>query len=253
MRKRVSFEKLPSVGRTFCLDADCGRGNVDRGRRDRPLHILPLQFASRPCHYPGGMRDIRTGIVIQAKSLCLRLLFSYATRCHNPVRRHHSGRKRRLCSYHHAFSYFARRYGFYALGSIQPHVFPQPSAHDVAEGIDPLRELEPPVIFGSSSTPSPVMEQFSCGADVPIRMIVDPDLPGARGDPRAQLHRYDGRVDEDAGGYARRRSILNGRRRSRQSAGQRNEGVAENDLRRASLLKLVLAFLIPQKGGIEID
>ena len=48
--------------------------------------------------------------------------------------------------------------------------------------IDLLRELELPAIFGSSFTPSPVMEQISREADVPIYMIDDDDLPGEPGD-----------------------------------------------------------------------
>lgn len=89
---------------------------------------------------------------------------------------------RQLYSYHNSFSYFARRYGFKVLGSIQPHDFSEPSAHDVAEVIDLLRELKLPAIFGSSFTPSPVMEQISREADVPIYMIDDDDLPGEPGD-----------------------------------------------------------------------
>ena len=89
---------------------------------------------------------------------------------------------RQLYSYHNSFAYFARRYGYTILGSIQPHDFTEPSAHDVAEIIDLLRELKLPAIFGSSFTPSPVMEQISREAYVPIYMIDDDDLPGVPGD-----------------------------------------------------------------------
>ena len=89
---------------------------------------------------------------------------------------------RQLYSYHNSFSYIARRYGFKVLGSIQPHYFSEPSAHDVAEVIDLPRELELPAISGSSFTPSPVMEQISREADVPNYMIDDDDLPGEQGD-----------------------------------------------------------------------
>lgn len=89
---------------------------------------------------------------------------------------------RRLYSYHNSFSYFARRYGFNVLGSIQPQDFSEPSQHDVAEVIDLLRELDLPAFFGSSFAPSPVMEQISREADVPFYMIDDDDLPGEPGD-----------------------------------------------------------------------
>ena len=89
---------------------------------------------------------------------------------------------RQLYSYHNSFGYFARRYGYTILGSIQPHDFSEPSAHDVAEIIELLREKELPVIFGSSFTPSQVMEQISRESGVPIVMLDDDDLPGEPGD-----------------------------------------------------------------------
>ena len=89
---------------------------------------------------------------------------------------------RQLLSYHNSFGYFARRYGYTILGSIQPHDFSEPSAHDVAEIIDLLREKELPAIFGSSFTPSSVMDQISRESGVPIVMLNDDDLPGVPGD-----------------------------------------------------------------------
>lgn len=94
---------------------------------------------------------------------------------------------RQLYTYHNSFSYFARRYGFNVLGSIQPHDFSEPSEHDVTEVIDLLRELDLPAIFGSSFAPSPLMEQISREADVPIYMIDDDDLPGEPVDPEHSL------------------------------------------------------------------
>ena len=90
---------------------------------------------------------------------------------------------RQLYSYHNSFGYFARRYGYTVLGSIQPHDFSEPSAHDVAEIIELLREKKLPAIFGSSFTPSPVMEQISRETGVPIFMLEDDDLLGEPGDP----------------------------------------------------------------------
>ena len=96
-------------------------------------------------------------------------------------------KNRQLLSYHNSFGYFARRYGYTILGSIQPHDFSEPSAHDVAEIIDLLREKELPAIFGSSFTPSSVMDQISRESGVPIVMLNDDDLPG---EPGAHEHSY---------------------------------------------------------------
>lgn len=90
---------------------------------------------------------------------------------------------RQLYSYHDSFSYFARRYGYTIVGTLQPHDFSEPSAQDVAEAIELLRELDLPAIFGSSFSPSPVLEQISREADVPIYWYDDDNLPGEPGDP----------------------------------------------------------------------
>ncbi len=62
-----------SAGQTFRLDDDGGRGHRDRGRRDGPVHLLPLQSARRPRNGPGRKRDIRTGALVQAKGPRLRI------------------------------------------------------------------------------------------------------------------------------------------------------------------------------------
>ncbi len=89
---------------------------------------------------------------------------------------------RQLYSYHDSFSYMARRYGYTIVGTLQPHDFSEPSAQDVAGAIELLRELELPAIFGSSFSPSPVLEQISREADVPIYWYDDDNLPGEPGD-----------------------------------------------------------------------
>ena len=90
---------------------------------------------------------------------------------------------RQLYSYHDSFSYMARRYGYTIVGTLQPHDFSEPSALDVAEAIELLRELDLPAIFGSSYSPSTVLEQISREADVPIYWYDDDNLPGEPGDP----------------------------------------------------------------------
>ena len=71
------------------------------------------------------------------------------------------------------------------IGAIQPSGFSEPSARDVAELIDQLRELEVPAIFGSEVFPSPVMEQIAKeGGATFIDQLRDDDLPGEPGDAR---------------------------------------------------------------------
>lgn len=49
--------------------------------------------------------------------------------------------------------------------------------------IELLREKDVPAIFGSSYSPSSVLDQISREADVPIFWINDDNLPGEPGDP----------------------------------------------------------------------
>jgi len=92
---------------------------------------------------------------------------------------------RRLLTYHDSWAYFALRYGMTVIGAIQPSGFSEPSARDVAELIDQLRELEVPAIFGSEVFPSPVMEQIAKeGGAAFIDQLRDDDLPGEPGDAR---------------------------------------------------------------------
>ena len=92
---------------------------------------------------------------------------------------------RRLLTYHDSWAYFALRYGMSVIGAIQPSDFTEPSARDVAELIDQLRELEVPAIFGSEVFPSEVMEQIAKeGGAKFVDQLRDDDLPGEPGDLR---------------------------------------------------------------------
>jgi ABC-type Zn uptake system ZnuABC Zn-binding protein ZnuA len=101
-----------------------------------------------------------------------------------------------LLTYHDSFAYFAREYGFRVIGAIQPSDFAEPSAREVAELIDQIREEDVPVIFGSEVFPSPVLEQIAREAEVDLqRDLRDDDLPGEPGDPD---HSYVGLMAFDA-------------------------------------------------------
>jgi ABC-type Zn uptake system ZnuABC Zn-binding protein ZnuA len=90
---------------------------------------------------------------------------------------------RKLLTYHDSFPYFAREYGWTVIGAIQPSDFAEPTAQDVAQLIDQVREEHVPAIFGSEVFPSPVLEQIAAetGADY-IDDLRDDDLPGDPGD-----------------------------------------------------------------------
>ena len=97
---------------------------------------------------------------------------------------------RRLLTYHDSFPFFGSRYGLEIVGAVQPSDFTEPSARDVAELIDLVRETGVPAIFGSEVFPSPVMEQIAKeGGARFVDQLRDDDLPGSHGDPR---HSYMG-------------------------------------------------------------
>ncbi len=106
-----------------------------------------------------------------------------------------SPENRRLLTYHDSFPYFARRYGMEIIGAVQPSDFTEPSAREVAQLIDQIRETGVPAIFGSEVFPSPVMEQIAKegGANF-VDRLRDDDLPGAPGDA---LHTYLGLMLSD--------------------------------------------------------
>lgn len=95
-----------------------------------------------------------------------------------------------LLTYHDSWPYFARRYGIEVVGAIQPSDFSEPSAREVADLIEQLREREVPAIFGSEVFPSRVLDQIAAEADVQfVETLSDDELPGEPDDP---LHSYVG-------------------------------------------------------------
>jgi len=93
-----------------------------------------------------------------------------------------------LLTYHDSWAYFADRYGMTVIGAVQPSDFSEPSAKEVADLIDQIREQQVPAVFGSEVFPSPVLEQIASeGGAQFVDELRDDDLPGAPGDP---LHSY---------------------------------------------------------------
>lgn len=103
--------------------------------------------------------------------------------------------RRKLLTYHDAFAYFARHYGWTVIGAIQPSSFDEPTAREVGALIGQVRDERVPAIFGSEVFPSPVLEQIGKEAGVRyVDVLRDDDLPGDVGDPEhswAGLMRFD--------------------------------------------------------------
>lgn len=91
---------------------------------------------------------------------------------------------RQLLTYHDAYAYFAKHYGWEVVGAIQPSSFDEPTAKEVAGLIEQIKSKKVPAIFGSEVFPSPVLEQIGkeTGAKY-VDVLRDDDLPGTPGDP----------------------------------------------------------------------
>ncbi len=92
--------------------------------------------------------------------------------------------KRKLLTYHDAYPYFARDYGWDVIGAIQVSGFDDPPPKEVGQLIDQVAREGVPAIFGSEVFPSPVLEQV--GKETGVRYVDalrDDDLPGKPGDP----------------------------------------------------------------------
>jgi ABC-type Zn uptake system ZnuABC Zn-binding protein ZnuA len=92
--------------------------------------------------------------------------------------------RRKLLTYHDAYAYFGRDYGWDVIGAIQVSDFEDPTPKEVASLIDQVKATRVPAIFGSEVFPSPVLAQIGREAHVKyVDVLRDDDLPGAPGDP----------------------------------------------------------------------
>jgi ABC-type Zn uptake system ZnuABC Zn-binding protein ZnuA len=92
--------------------------------------------------------------------------------------------KRKLLTYHDAYAYFGRDYGWDVIGAIQVSDFEDPTPKEVAALIDQVKQTKVPAIFGSEVFPSPVLKQIGKEAGVKyVDVLRDDDLPGRPGDP----------------------------------------------------------------------
>jgi ABC-type Zn uptake system ZnuABC Zn-binding protein ZnuA len=105
------------------------------------------------------------------------------------------GGRRELLTYHDAYAYFAKDYGWKVIGAIQPKNFEDPTPREVAALIDQIKRERVPTIFGSEVFPSKVLAQI--GKETGARYedtLRDDDLPGEPGDAEHSwlgLMRYD--------------------------------------------------------------
>ncbi len=92
--------------------------------------------------------------------------------------------KRKLLTYHDAYAYFGKTYGWDIVGAIQVSDFEDPTAKEVAGLIDQVRAEKVQAVFGSEVFPSPVLEQIGKEAGVRyVDVLRDDDLPGEPGSP----------------------------------------------------------------------
>ena len=121
--------------------------------------------------------------------------------------------KKQLLTYHDAYAYFAKTYGWEVIGAVQPSNFEDPQPREIARIIDQVRETGVPVVFGSEVFPSQVLEQIAKETGARYEdTLRDDDLPGEPGDPEHSwlgLMRYDYvTMIEALGGTAERLTAL---------------------------------------------
>lgn len=90
---------------------------------------------------------------------------------------------RKLVVYHDAWSYFGREFGIEVIGAIQPADFSEPSAAEIRDMVQQIREEEVPAFFGSEVFPSDVLDVVAreSGASY-VGDLNDDWLPGQPGD-----------------------------------------------------------------------
>lgn len=94
----------------------------------------------------------------------------------------------KLVTYHDAYAYFAKNFGWEVVGAIQPSSFDEPTPAEVADLIGQIRAEGVPTIFGSEVFPSPVLEAIAAETGVRYEdSLRDDDLPGAPGEAQHSL------------------------------------------------------------------
>jgi ABC-type Zn uptake system ZnuABC Zn-binding protein ZnuA len=90
----------------------------------------------------------------------------------------------KLLTYHDAYAYFAKDFGWKVIGALQPKSFSDPTPSEVAALIEQVKAEQVPTIFGSEVFPSAVLEEIGRATGARYEeSLRDDDLPGAPGDP----------------------------------------------------------------------
>ncbi|MFL6181734.1 MAG: metal ABC transporter substrate-binding protein [Actinomycetes bacterium] len=90
----------------------------------------------------------------------------------------------KLLTYHDAYAYFAKDFGWQIIGAVQPKNFEDPTPDEVARIIDQVKAENVPTIFGSEVFPSSVLEEIGNATGARYEdTLRDDDLPGEPGDP----------------------------------------------------------------------
>jgi ABC-type Zn uptake system ZnuABC Zn-binding protein ZnuA len=101
----------------------------------------------------------------------------------------------KLVTYHDAYAYFAKTFGWTVVGAVQPKNFEDPTPVEVARIIDQVKAEGVPTIFGSEVFPSAVLEEVGRATGARYEdTLRDDDLPGEPGDDDHSwlgLMRYD--------------------------------------------------------------
>lgn len=89
----------------------------------------------------------------------------------------------KLLTYHDAYAYFAKDFGWEIIGAVQPKNFSDPTPAEVAALIDQVKSQKVPTIFGSEVFPSKVLEEIGRATGAKYEASLrDDDLPGAPGE-----------------------------------------------------------------------
>ena len=89
----------------------------------------------------------------------------------------------KLLTYHDAYAYFAKNFGWTVIGAIQPNDFADPAPSEVARLIDQVKAENVTTIFGSEVFPSAVLEEVGSATGARYEdTLRDDDLPGAPGE-----------------------------------------------------------------------
>ena len=88
-----------------------------------------------------------------------------------------------LLTYHDAYAYFAKDFGWQVVGAIQPANFADPAPNEVAALIEQVKAQNVKTIFGSEVFPSAVLEEVAKASGARYEdSLRDDDLPGKPGE-----------------------------------------------------------------------